>query len=134
MSFADLPTGNPAPDDAQASILLTLHKIANCTAAGNPVDVSGFFSEDYFRRAWVRAMLEHNPNMPLSSLLPKQQGLNGSNHPFTYTDAQVLPDGRVAVYSEMIPGSGLLVIFINQNGTWVIDETIQVTDFPGGRG
>ncbi|CAN5601358.1 hypothetical protein BH09CHL1_BH09CHL1_21030 [soil metagenome] len=131
LGFSGLPTGNPAPRDTQAGILLTLHDIENCNLFGNTADLSGFFSEDFFKRVWVQIILLHNPGYSPLNFLP--QG-SESQPALNFDDAQLLEDGRVAAFFQINPGFGYLIIFTDQDGYWVIDETIQVTQNPGGRG
>lgn len=131
IGFSDLPTGNPAARDAEAGILLTLHDIENCNNFGNTTDVSGFFSEDFFRRSWVRATIENNPSSSLTRFFP---GAADGQSDYSFNDIQQLADGRVSAFAQVNPGYGILLIFTERNGTWVIDESIQVTQNPNGMG
>jgi outer membrane protein assembly factor BamB len=128
IAFADVPTGDPVDPSIQQGILLTLHDIGACDQVGRTDDVSGFFSEDFFRRHWVKAQFEMNADSPswFLRLIPD----NATN----YNSIVTLPDGRVSVFVKINEMNGAVIIFVERDGRWVIDELVAIMPIAGGHG
>jgi hypothetical protein len=124
--YDNVPAGTPADADVIAGIQQTIKDARVCFRPGNEVDDSGFFSADYYRRAWVQDKLAQRPETPMLSTffdlvvdwLPPVE------------TATVLDDGRVGVLLDpgppMVDNFALYFVFVQQDGYWVVDEVIRV--------
>lgn len=122
----EVPEG-PAPTNAQIDgIMSTLAELSICHRPGNDAQVAAFYSEDYFRRPSVAAGVSQNglqflwaPNVEAELNIERMV---------------VLEDGRIAVLDRYNDIAANLVVFVEQDGRWLIDETVQVGPAPEGRG
>lgn len=134
IGFDALPQGEPANASVTAGILLTIHALEQCARPGNMQDLSGFFSEDYFRRPVAKYNIELG-RTPADIVSTGFGNAEGQTSLSDFTSLQVLPDGRVALFSSSRSDYGRLVIFVqNADGFWVIDETLSVSATPGAKG
>jgi outer membrane protein assembly factor BamB len=128
LAFDDVPTGAQADDSVRQGILLSLHDIATCNRVGQTTDVSGFFSDDFFRRHWVKAQIDINHANPAGFLrYVPEQAIN-------YTSIIPLADGRVSVYVKINEMNGSIIVFVQHDGRWVIDEIVAVAKVAGAVG
>lgn len=133
MPVSELPTGSTATTDEINGVEQTIAALKNCIKPGMEDDLSGYFSEDFFRRPWVQSSVAEAEDFGaynLNQRLGLGSGVLWLNEIQTVIE---LPDGRVAVIGD--PGLNqnddfaMLVVFTQQNGTWVIDESIRVGIF-----
>jgi outer membrane protein assembly factor BamB len=131
MSLEDVPAGDPVSAAAQDGIRATIDAMIDCMKPG-PKDITGFFSEDFFRRSWIReALVNLNVAYPGHD---DQVLLSAVWAPLTdeYVSATLLPDGRVAVIVDPQLNNPIeddfrvFVVFVEQDGRWVVDEAIRV--------
>jgi hypothetical protein len=122
LDFPDLPAGTEAPADVQSAILTQVDAMIACLKPGVEDDLSGFFSEDFFRRSWVQAHPGGGAKSLVSSLFPN---ILAETHQFL-----VLEDGRVAVLADppapSVDDFAMFVIFTERDGQWVVDDSIRV--------
>ena len=102
----------------------TLRQIVNCLPPGRAAGLSGFFSDDFFRRPWVQWNLEYNPDIE-GGYLPQTSD---------YDSMILLPDGRVGVLSMTSDLWGTFTIFVKDGDRWVVDERLEVVQQLGGMG
>ena len=124
----DLPQGEPVSPDVERAIGETIAAIKPCIERRGNADVSGFFSEDFFRRAWVQVQITHGwtPAFPNYLAVTLRES--------TEVNFQQLPDGRIGAEFQLSEQYGNFVVFVQDGGTWVIDEWLEVTLHPGGLG
>jgi outer membrane protein assembly factor BamB len=135
IAFDSVPQGEPADSSVTGGILLTLHSLEQCARPGNSQDLSGFFSEDYFRRPQAKQAVDQQGLTP-ADIVYSSFSDTGSYHSLSdFTSLQLLPDGRVALFAEYSSDYGTLMIFVQNNtGYWVIDEVLAVSSTPGAKG
>lgn len=133
---ADLPTEPLAEADALPGIVDTLRAMQACDRPGRERELGGFFTDDYYRR-----MALYYPNTDLLSL-PWVARVPYSLERTTLKDLPapvVLEDGRVALLlgwqevsgpNDAEWGEGQLVVFVQVDGAWLIDEVVRVTEVP----
>ena len=120
--LASVPDGPPALQDVQTQIRGSLTAMAECGRPGLERELGGFFSDDYYRQdAIVQEQLYDG--MKVASGLPSDTRTLADP-----TRTVVLPDGRVGwlVMPEDPAAPGLLLIFAEQDGWWLIDEVWHV--------
>ncbi len=126
LDYGDLPSGGAASEEARAGISETIQLIIDCLKPGFDEDVTGFFTEDFFRRNWVRSQIDEGAPVAswfLGGLFPSilQE----------FQTATLLPDGRVAILADpsdpqIVQDFAMFVIFVEVDGRWVVDESIRV--------
>lgn len=133
---ADVPTDPLADADALLGIVDTLRAMQACDRPGRERELGGFFTDDYYRR-----MALYYPDTDLLGL-PWVARVPYSLEMTTLKDLPapvVLEDGRVALllgWREVSGpdaaewGEGQLVIFVQTDGVWLIDEVVRVTEVP----
>ncbi|MGI8643546.1 MAG: PQQ-binding-like beta-propeller repeat protein [Thermomicrobiales bacterium] len=122
----DVPDGPPASDSQVAEVTSTLEEMMLCHRPGNDGQVAAFYSDDFFRRPWVAVTVKGNGFQFLWA--PEDQ------EALTFEETHVLDDGRVAVLIRYNEDFARLIVFTEQDGRWLIDETVQVGPLPEGRG
>ena len=126
-----MPEGTPADASVIAGIQQTFADAQVCARPGNTVDDSGFFSEDYYRRAWVQDRIAQVAQIPQAdqSMLSIFFDLAAQFLP-PVESATVLEDGRVGVLLDpappMVDNFALYFVFVEKDGYWVVDEVIRV--------
>ena len=127
----DVPAGTAADDETIAAINEVLRRMAECQQRDSLVHSapSGFFSDDYFRRRAEEGVTIDpsggGPGVPR----------NNSGRPVTSVDdVRELADGRIAVLVMQSDERGTLLIFVEQDGLWLIDEHIAVVPVFGQTG
>ena len=126
LDYDDLPSGAQASEDAKSGISATIQAINDCLKPGVKEDATGFFTEDFFRRNWVRSQIDEGAEVAawfLGGLFP---GLLQD-----FQTATLLPDGRVAILADpsdpqIVQDFAMYVIFVEVDGRWVVDESIRV--------
>ena len=122
----DVPDG-PAPTDSQVgAIMATLAELSICHRPGNEAQVAAFYSDDYFRRPSVTAGIAWNG----------YQGLWSPNveSELNIERMVVLEDGRIALLDRYNDIAANLIVFVEEDGQWLIDEVVQVSEHPESRG
>lgn len=134
IAFDAVPQGEPADSSVTGGILLTLHSLEQCARPGNTQDVSGFFSEDYFKRPFGKYQVESG-RTPGDIVYGSFSDMGSYRSLSDFTSLQVLPDGRVALFAEYSSDYGTLMVFVqNSTGYWVIDEVLTVSSTPDAKG
>jgi outer membrane protein assembly factor BamB len=113
-----VPTGEPVPDDILVGIRATLTQMIACARPGRERELAAFYSDDFFRRPWVNWNLQYNGY--------SAWGPEGSDV-LTFEDTVLLPDGRPAVLIRYNSIYARFVVFTEQDGRWLIDEWLQVS-------
>jgi len=126
MDWRTVPTGDPATQAETDGVITTVEEYIACTNASETARASALFSDDYWkRRNYVGASTsKNNP----ATFIP----LSGQSRELPLEVPSIenvfeLPDGRIG--AELHPPTGLsyeLLIFVNQNGDWRIDEAMHV--------
>ncbi|MGH2531511.1 MAG: hypothetical protein ACRDJW_04310 [Thermomicrobiales bacterium] len=99
-----------------------------CFQRGRQQEVAAFVSDDFLRRPWVAANLENNDGY-------RFLWSPASPDDFDVEDTRILPDGRVGVQIEHEGAlSSLFLVFVEQDGRWLLDERIEVSENPEGGG
>ncbi len=127
MRWDDLPSGTTVSEEQASGIAATLERMQSCSRPGNGAYLAAFSSDDYFLRPWVVWRLAYDGYSSwggASGALDQNQIL---------ATGRVLPDGRVAVVqtSEWSPDYGNLIVFVEVDGQWLIDEWVELT--PDGK-
>jgi hypothetical protein len=125
---ANLPTGPAASPETVAGIKQTLTEIANCMPpAGESDAIAGFFTDDYYRRGSGAG--------GSSTYFHGWPSRNNTALTLTVGTTVVLPDGRIAAQIDYNGAPKRLLIFVQQNGRWLIDEEYWiVTAYENGHG
>jgi outer membrane protein assembly factor BamB len=126
MDFDDVPTGTGASAEANEGIAASIQAMIDCLKPGVTEDVSGFFTEDFYRRDWVKSQIEQGA--------PVESWFLGGLFPNFLKEVQtatVLPDGRVAILADpadphVVEDFAMFVVFVERDGYWVVDESIRV--------
>ena len=131
ISWDEIPLGVSVTGQQAQGIAATLQRMQACDRPGNGRYLAAFYTDDYFLRPWVVWQTAYNGySFP--------EGVSGRlNQTEILAIARVLPDGRVAVVQafEESPNFGSLIVFAEQGGEWLIDETAEITpDGIPGRG
>ena len=121
---SEIPEGTPVTAEVEGEIVQTLRQIVNCLPPGRADDLSGFFSDDFFRRDWVKWFIQYNPGYE-GGYLPQDTN---------YDSMTLLPDGRVGVLVMTSDQWGTFTIFVKDGGRWVVDERLEVTQELGYKG
>lgn len=122
----DVPTEPVADGETLLSIVSTLDAMLACNRPGKERELDGFFSDDYFRRTAMRE--PDGFNWRGSQILSSFERTSLAELP----DPIILEDGRVAILLWVdLYREGQLVIFVEQDGTLLIDEVARITEEPG---
>ena len=124
-----LRSGRPLPEIEDA-IMATVEAIKPCVERRGNVDVSGFYSEDFFRRTWIQIQVT-NSLAPDEFLADRLFFAIEENIEVNYRQ---LADGRIGVEYRLNDTYACFIVFIQQGERWVIDEWLEVTLHPGGLG
>lgn len=131
IAWKDLPVGSPADAAAVSGVMGTLRSMNACAVIESEEHLAAYYSDDFYRRAWVRWKVRYSGYF----------GWSPGDHEVAETIA--LPDGRVAAVLRR-PGSavqgadtrvvtyGYVVVFVADDGRWLVDELIEVS--PSGDG
>jgi len=132
---ADL--GSAADRDTVAAITSAAGELRACVNAGDVASAKALLSDDYLRRLDMLMPSEGgriNPDSP-RTLVPL--AANGEGIPqIQVGDVHQLPDGRMiaSLTPENVAASGVLqhflYIFVEVDGTWLVDEAIPVAAYP----
>jgi hypothetical protein len=122
-----LPAGDDADAATTAAVTAVLLEMAACLTAGDMLRFYALHSDD-----WLRRSLGMVDGMAIltTSIPPLDDG-----HHARYLGpwhVQILPDGRVLAAVLLVVGDDLrpdpnrtrVMLFINRNGRWLVDETI----------
>jgi outer membrane protein assembly factor BamB len=122
----DIPTGKPADAETIAAISATIERMTACDRPGRELQRAAFYSDDYFRRPWVQKVVRLNgfPSLGLGNEAPL----------LPIRDARLLPDGRVGVLVQYSEEYASFLVYVDQGGRWLIDETVAVSEHPGALG
>jgi len=115
---AELPTGEPAPAEAVAGIEATILEVAACADA--PERQEALYSDDYFRQSTTRDEDGSIAFPPLPRKVSEARTVE-------IRDARLLPNGRVGAIVEGPTFNPTFVVFVEQDGRWLIDESIVIT-------
>lgn len=122
----DLPEGDPADAEVVTAVEEVLGRIADCELrnATSPIIPSGFFTDDFYRRITLEGrVLDEGFGSSLAPLL----GGNGSSAR-SVSEVRELEDGRYAATVMTSETTGYLLIFIEQDGLWLIDEYATIVE------
>ena len=129
-----LPEGAPAEPETAAAIAATLEEMAACLTAGQMLRFYALHSDEWLRR--FAAQVEGITTLTTSTV-PLDDGERA-----VYLGpwrVQMLPDGRVTaatllrVGDELRPDPGRVrvLVFVERDGRWLVDETIRVVRVAG---
>ncbi|HEV2107152.1 MAG TPA: hypothetical protein VGR16_02725 [Thermomicrobiales bacterium] len=115
----DVPEG-PAPSDARVEqIRSTLAEMMICHRPGNEGQVAAFYSDDFFHRPWVAATVRWNGYQHLWA----PEGPEALD----FEETRVLEDGRVGVLIRYNDDYSRFVVFVEEDGRWLIDEIVEIS-------
>lgn len=120
----ELPAGAAAGEAPIDGIRTTLAQVAPCHLPGNAARWIALFSDDFFRRSGGSAC---PPRCLDGVALPPWMELART---LTVHDARVLADGRVGAIVESPPLVPMFVVFVEQDGWWLIDEIAYIEQSP----
>lgn len=116
----EIPAGVPANAETVGGIVLTLQQFADCARPGYEQQLRSFYSDDLYRRAWVRAVIVSGDD--LLWVITNQTG----ELPTSFDEVQVLPDGRIGVKIMRFETQGIYLVFVRQGDRWLIDEMLEI--------
>jgi len=92
---------------------------------GSESQLAGFFSDDFFRRGIVTS-ISGDALTWIRAPIPRD------DEEIRNLEVFVLEDGRVAAFAASPPadaeaGSGALLVFVEENGNWLVDEVYAVS-------
>lgn len=126
--WSELPSGEVASPVVSGAIRATIAAMRACARPGYDNHLAAYYSDDYFRRTQVMGSLPYDGYRYLS-LTSVDLG--------DFESAVVLADGRVATVFRYTVGSrngpvyfGRLVVWVEQDGHWLIDEVAEISDRP----
>jgi outer membrane protein assembly factor BamB len=132
--LGDLPAGQPADDARVAEIKDMLTQARVCSQRGLDRAAAAFVSDDFLRRPWVNATLNMNYERSGYTLVSDILA-NVALDAVTADATRVLPDGRIGVFVPYpATNAGQFLVFVNQDGHWLLDERIEVRDNPEAMG
>lgn len=114
---ANIPGGMPATPRQIERAEETIAAMAACSQRpGSESQMAGFFSDDFFRRGIVTPGSEE----PLTwSIQPDETEMKR-------LEVVLLGDGRVAASAVSEPGYGTFLVFVEEDGSWLVDEVYRV--------
>jgi hypothetical protein len=108
----------PAPLDRIAQVEETIAAIAACSQRpGSEFQIGGFFSDDFFRRGIVTP---GSGDALTWSIQPDEEQLE------SLLDVFVLEDGRVTASAVSEWDAGTLLVFVEEDDDWLVDEVYLV--------
>lgn len=114
----NVPTGKPASPDQVARVEETIAAMAACSQRpGSEARITGFFSDDFFRRGIVTP---GSGDALTWSIQPDEEQLK-------FLEVFVLEDGRLAASAVSEWDVGTLLVFVEEDGSLLIDEVYLVT-------
>jgi hypothetical protein len=125
-----IPLGSYANTADSAAISDTMARLASCFNNGTPLQVAGFFTDDYFRRLSTAGV--NADDSDAQSFAPFQLNSNGAVPSVpSVTDVIVLPDGRVGARIQVRENGWNnlqyeFYVFANVDGHWLVDEAVFV--------
>jgi outer membrane protein assembly factor BamB len=126
---SEIPQGKAANSEAVAGILETIKDMAACDQPEVRGELYRFYTDNYFRRPSIRGLIRglYKPRGPRDTW-----GIYYSDYKprISFDDARELPDGRVGVLFKTGDSTGWYVIFVEQDGRWLIDERYDVVPGP----
>jgi outer membrane protein assembly factor BamB len=122
----DVPDGEPADAEAVAGVTDTIKLLNACSRPGRERQIAALYSDDYFRRAAVATSFRYNGY--------RFFGWEDAPKILPVEDVRRLPDGRVGVLHQYSPEFAAFLVFVEQDGRWLIDEVVDVRDNPDARG
>jgi hypothetical protein len=118
-----LPEGEAAPQAAVVGIRATIAEAAACAEAGEFERQLALFSDDYFRRpSTVGTGSVGFPPLPEKASMAAEVEVR---------DARELPDGRVGAVIDSPYASPSFLVFVEQDGRWLIDESVVIFQIYG---
>ncbi len=125
-----VPDGTPVSEAVSAEITEAMELISACAHRQGQQDVTGLFSEDFFRRVWVQMRMSssNNATATLETQLRNLQGAQTAGAPVE------LDDGRVMVELPTSEQYSIIVVFVIDDGVWKIDELVEASPHPGAKG
>lgn len=122
----DIPDGDLAGAEVVAAIDQVLERIADCEQrnAKAPIIPSGFFSDDFYRRGTLEGQVFVEDFG--SSLAPLLGGAGSSAR--STSEVRELEDGRHAALIMRSETTGYLLVFVEQDGLWLIDEYATIVE------
>jgi hypothetical protein len=126
IKVGDLPKGVPADVEVVSVIEEVLGRIADCEQrrAGAHIIPSGFFSDDFYRRGTLEGRVFEGDFG--SSLAPMLRGPGTSAR--SADEVRELEDGRFAATIMASETTGYLLVFVEQDGLWLIDEYAAIVE------
>jgi hypothetical protein len=129
-----LPEGNPADPATTAAIAATLEEMAACLTAGQMLHFYALHSDDWLRRfaAQVEGLTTLTTSTP-----PLDDGERavylGPWHVQRLADGRVMAATLLRVGDELRPDPSRtrVLVFVERDGRWLVDETIRVVRVPG---
>jgi hypothetical protein len=129
-----LPEGNPADPATTAAIAATLEEMAACLTAGQMLHFYALHSDDWLRRfaAQVEGLTTLTTSTP-----PLDDGERavylGPWHVQRLADGRVMAATLLRVGDELRPDPSRtrVLVFIERDGRWLVDETIRVVRVDG---
>lgn len=92
------------PAEDQRSLRTAMVRIVTCQVVGEPRQYLALFSDDFFRRSGQTPFADRVWNA------------------FRIIEVGQLPDGRLAARAEESGGGPFIVVFVEEDGEWLIDE------------
>lgn len=134
LAIGPLPEGEPADPATTTAITATLEEMAACLTAGQMLRFYALHSDDWLRR--FAAQTEG-----LTTLTTSTPPLDDGDRAVYLGPwhVQRLPDGRVMAATLLRVGDELrpdpnrvrVLVFVRQDGRWLVDETIELVRAPG---
>jgi hypothetical protein len=134
LEIGPLPEGEPADPASTAAIAATLDEMAACLTAGQMLRFYALHSDEWLRR--FAAQVEGITTFTTSTV-----PLDDGEHAVYLGPWRVqrLPDGRVTAATLLRVGDELrpdpsrtaVLVFIERDGRWLVDETIRLVRVPG---
>ncbi|MGH2560754.1 MAG: PQQ-binding-like beta-propeller repeat protein, partial [Thermomicrobiales bacterium] len=117
---SNVPTGAAASTAQSTAIQETLRSMAHCWVRpeGNRL-LQGYFTDDFFRRG---VAAERQDGYAMTWQIQPEESEIKSLH------AIALEDGRIAALTSINVTPNLVMIFVQQEGQWVIDELYRIVD------
>lgn len=112
--------GEPADPEVVQRITATLEQIGACTATTDVRRFSALWTDDLFRRSLS--------GVDLSNVLTATPVPNAQPVPLPVIDSvRVLPDGRVAVVGGPEGGPRGVLVFVESDGRYLLDDSFDLT-------
>jgi hypothetical protein len=124
IKLADVPAGEPAEPEVVAAIEEVLGRIADCEqrVATSHAIPSGFFTDDYFRREILHG---RTYDEGITGSMAPMVGLKAAT---SVDEVRVLADGRYAALIMTTETTGYLMVSVERDGRWLIDEYAAIVE------